>query len=198
MTENEFILYDRLEIIKSTVKKYGEDNFYLSFSGGKDSTLVHHLLDEALPNNKILRCFINTGIEYLDILKFVKDMALKDDRIIVYNAGINIRNMLETYGYPFKSKEHSHYVSIYQNSGETKSTKRYVLGGLNRSRFACPEILQYQFSPLNNLKISDKCCTKLKKQTAHRFERERENNSYLRCKNFRGRCTKPTQRLCGV
>ena len=33
--DNELLLFDRLEIIKTTIAKYGEDNFYLSFSGGK-------------------------------------------------------------------------------------------------------------------------------------------------------------------
>lgn len=67
MTENEFILQDRLGVIRDTINKYGEDNFYISFSGGKDSTVVHHLVDMALPGNKIPRVFANTGIEYIYI-----------------------------------------------------------------------------------------------------------------------------------
>ena len=73
MTENEFILQDRLGVIRDTINKYDEDNFYLSFSGGKDSTVVHHLLDMALPNNKIPRVFSNTGIEYNAIVEFVRE-----------------------------------------------------------------------------------------------------------------------------
>lgn len=73
MTENEFILADRLGVIRDTIAKYGEDNFYLSFSGGKDSTVVHHLLDMALPDNKIPRVFSNTGIEYNAIVEFVRE-----------------------------------------------------------------------------------------------------------------------------
>lgn len=61
---NETILFDRLEAIKTLVNQCGEDNFYLSFSGGKDSTVLHYLIDEALPENKILRVFCNTGVEY--------------------------------------------------------------------------------------------------------------------------------------
>ena len=38
-----------------------ENNAYISFSGGKDSTILHYLIDLALPNNKIPRVFINTG-----------------------------------------------------------------------------------------------------------------------------------------
>ena len=63
--DNELILFDRLEVIKSTNQKYDlENNAYISFSGGKDSTILHYLIDMALPNNRIPRVFINTGIEY--------------------------------------------------------------------------------------------------------------------------------------
>lgn len=71
---NDLVLFDRLEVIRNTINKYGEENFYISFSGGKDSTVLHYIIDEALPNNKIPRVYINTGIEYNDILKFVKQM----------------------------------------------------------------------------------------------------------------------------
>lgn len=36
MNDNELLLFDRLEKIKQVINQYGEDNFYLSFSGGKD------------------------------------------------------------------------------------------------------------------------------------------------------------------
>lgn len=68
MTENEFLLQDRISKIKSINEQYDlENNAYLSFSGGKDSTVLHYLLDEALPENKIPRLFLNTGIEYIYI-----------------------------------------------------------------------------------------------------------------------------------
>ena len=67
MTEEEFMLFDRIEKIKQIINKYGEENFYISFSGGKDSTVLHYLVDLALPGNKIPRVFINTGIEYIYI-----------------------------------------------------------------------------------------------------------------------------------
>ena len=37
--DNELTLFDRLNVIRDVVKKYGEDQFYISFSGGKDSTV---------------------------------------------------------------------------------------------------------------------------------------------------------------
>ena len=114
----ELILFDRLNAIKDTINKYGIDNFYLSFSGGKDSTILHHLIDMALPNNKIPRVFINTGIEYNDILDFTKNLSINDERFIILNPTIPIKPMLEKYGYPFKSKQHSHNLDIYRNNKE--------------------------------------------------------------------------------
>ena len=179
MTENKLVLFDRLEIIRKTIGKYGESNFYVSFSGGKDSTVLHYLIDEALPNNKIPRVYINTGIEYNDILKFVKEMQKSDERIQIVNSNVHIPSMLKQKGYPFKSKEHAHKLAIYQRAGMTKAIQRYV-DGLREddslSRFACPKALIYQFSNEFGLNVSDKCCDELKKKTAHRYEKKSGRN----------------------
>ena len=66
MTENEFLLADRIAKIKSTIEKYGEENFYISFSGGKDSTVLSALVDIALPGNTIPRVYANTGLEFVE------------------------------------------------------------------------------------------------------------------------------------
>ena len=72
--DNELLLVDRLDVIRKINDIYDlENNAYISFSGGKDSTILHYLIDMALPNNRIPRVFINTGIEYNDIVSFVKE-----------------------------------------------------------------------------------------------------------------------------
>ena len=87
MTENEFILNDRITKIKSINEMYDlENKSYISFSGGKDSTVLSYLIDEALPNNNIPRVFINTGIEYKATLEFVREMASKDNRFVIYTV----------------------------------------------------------------------------------------------------------------
>lgn len=174
MDDFELLLEDRLHTIREMNKKYDlENNAYLSFSGGKDSTLLHYLLDMALPNNKIPRVFINTGIEYLYITQFVKDLADEDDRFVLLKPTKPIKQVLETYGYPFKSKQHSHNVSIYQHSGETTTIQKY-LGkiGDKPTMFRCPKQLEYQFTKEFNIKCGDKCCYKLKKEPAHKWQEE--------------------------
>ena len=173
----ELLLFDRLNVIKDTINKYGEENFYLSFSGGKDSTILHYLIDMALPNNCIPRVFINTGIEYNDIVKFVKELASKDDRFVILKPTKPIKQVLEKYGYPFKSKEHSLYVSVYQNKGtESKTIQRYLNPSKNRESFGCPSILKYQFEKEFNIKISNQRCYKLKKEPVEKWA-EQNNKS---------------------
>ena len=172
MTENEFLLQDRLQKIQQIINKYGENNFYISFSGGKDSTVLHYLIDLALPNNKIPRVYANTGIELNMIRDFVYDMAKKDDRLVIIKPTTPIRQMLEKEGYPFKSKEHSHNVDIFQRNGWTKTTQRYLYPDNERTRYRCPKILRYQFENVNCLRISDKCCKRLKEDSLAKWSKE--------------------------
>lgn len=176
MTDYELLEIDRIAKIQSINKQYDlENNAYLSFSGGKDSTVLHYLLDLALPGNKIPRLFINTGIEYEYIVDFVKKLEQKDSRIQIVNSNVNIKKMLEIEGYPFKSKEHSLKIGEYQKSSRTKSVVRYKeMSG--KSRYGCPKCLLYQFDHNFSLKLSDKCCYRLKKDIATNFAKENKKH----------------------
>lgn len=169
----ELTLFDRVEHIKTTNRLYDlENNAYLSFSGGKDSTILHRLLDIALPNNRIPRVFINTGIEYQMIVDFVKGLASKDDRFIILQPSTPIKPMLEKVGYPFKSKEHSLYVEQYQKNGMSKTVQRYLNPSENRKDYGCPQLLKYQFTKDFQIKISNKCCFELKKKPIHEWQKQ--------------------------
>lgn len=165
----ELTLFDRLEVIRKTIKEIGEDNCYISFSGGKDSTMLSFLIDEALPGNNIPRVYINTGIEYNAIVAFVHKMMETDKRIVEIKPTLPIRKTLETYGYPFKSKEHSCLIS-HRNSN-APSIVAYFEGGGKRQTH-CPSILMYQYKEQLPFPISDKCCYKLKKEPVHKWEKE--------------------------
>lgn len=176
---NEFILYDRIKVIEQMQYHYNlNDNAYISFSGGKDSTVLHYLFDEALPNNTIPRVYCDTGIEYNDIKEFVYELSKNDDRFIILKPSQNVKATLEKHGYPFKSKEHSLKLSVYQNSGKTKTVIEYLNGTRIKdgqeieSKFKCPKILAYQFSADFKIKVSDKCCKKLKKEPFKSYENQ--------------------------
>lgn len=115
--DNEFILQDRIQKIQQIIGKYGEENFYIAFSGGKDSTVLSYLIDLAIPNNNIPRVYSNTGIDLNMVRDFVFNLAEKDSRINIIKPHVPIKKMLESEGYPFKSKDHSKLLYIYQRHG---------------------------------------------------------------------------------
>lgn len=174
--DNELLLFDRIQVIQQANKKYDlEHNAYLSFSGGKDSTILHYLLDKALPNNRIPRVFINTGIEYNDIVDFVKELAEKDDRFVIIAPNTPIKKTLDTYGYPFKSKEHSLRVQQFNKGTNSNYIKKYISGydkNGKPSKFVCPKCLKYQFEEIGKYNYSNLCCYKMKKEPAHNWAKE--------------------------
>lgn len=176
MNENEFMLEDRLIKIRQIITKYGEEKFFVSFSGGKDSTVLSWLIDRAIPSNNIPRVYCNTGIEYNDIVNFVSDMQKSDNRIIILKPKINIKSMLINEGYPFKSKQHSAVVNRYQRLGLCPSVKQYLGIREDKEKWSafktCPKKLEYQFTDDNNIKISDKCCQRMKKDVIHQYQKE--------------------------
>lgn len=174
-TEEEFLLIDRLQKIESIVKKYGENQFAISFSGGKDSTVLSALVDLALPGNTIPRVYVNTGIELNMIRDFVFDIAKRDHRFNVIQPQVPIKPMLDREGYPFKSKKHAHVVERYRRIGKCDSVKSYL--GENDKwplREQCPKKLKYQFTPefSKRLPVSDLCCVNMKEKPLTKWGKE--------------------------
>lgn len=93
---------------------------------------------------------------------YVKNLAEKDQRIIIFSSGVNIKEMLKKEGYPFKSKEYSQKVLEFRNGSRSDYLLKYFRmkeGGFN----PCPKKLLCQIQD-SKLKISHKCCYKLKKE----------------------------------
>lgn len=167
--DNVFLLQDRLQKIRQIINQYGEENFYISFSGGKDSTVLSHIIDMAFPDNKIPRVYANTGIELNMIRDFVYELQKTDDRIEIIKPSIPIKEMLERDGYPFKSKKHAKKLGTYQRHGMTKTTINYLNPSEDCKTFACPKLLRYQFTPEFKLKVDYKCCVNLKEKPLHEW-----------------------------
>lgn len=176
MNEYDFILQDRIAKIQAINNEYDlEHNAYISFSGGKDSVVVSKLIDLAIPNNKIPRVFINTGIEYIDMVKYVRERAKNDDRIIILNSGVKIKPTLEKVGYPFKSKEFSLRVQQFNKGSNANFIHKYLTGwDMNngkQSKFVCPKCLLYIFSEKGKYNYSDRCCYELKKKPSYNWSK---------------------------
>ena len=92
--------------IRDWVHEYGQDGVYVSFSGGKDSTVLLHLVRE-MYGDSIPAVYCNTGLEYPEITQFVKTF----DNVTIIKPKTNFFQVCEKYGFPLISKEVSECVS---------------------------------------------------------------------------------------
>ena len=90
--------------IREWVSEFGIDGVYVSFSGGKDSTVLLHIARQIYPDIKAV--FVDTGLEYPEIRQFVKGF----DNVDWIKPKMNFKQVIEKYGYPFISKEVSECV----------------------------------------------------------------------------------------
>lgn len=101
--------------IRQWVDEYGIDGVYVSFSGGKDSTVLLHIVRKIFPDIKAV--FVDTGLEYPEIRQFVSHF----ENVDCLKPKFTFRQVIEKYGYPFISKEVSECVD---------GAKRFLRGGV--------------------------------------------------------------------
>lgn len=155
-------------LIKEAVREFGLDKVYISYSGGKDSTVLSHIAKGLYPN--ILHLFANTTNEYPETLRHIKwEQEENHTNIIsiipkdVHGEIWTFKKVVEHYGYPMYSKRVSNAIRTYQHA-LTDQTRENSLKYIDRNF--------KKYSKYKELPISDKCCDKLKKEPLRRKAKE--------------------------
>lgn len=156
--------------IREWVRYWGEDQVTVSFSGGKDSTVLLHIVRSEFPNIKAVFC--DTGLEYPEIKEFVK----QTDNVEIVRPNKSFKQVITEYGYPVISKEQSACINEIRNSKSEKLRNRRLYGD-SKGRFKLSESWRYLLDA--PFKISDKCCYHLKKGPLFRFERKEKSHPII-------------------
>lgn len=161
--------------IREWVREYGTDGVYVSFSGGKDSTVLLHIVREMYPD--IEAVFVNTGLEYPEIQKFVKTF----DNVTILRPKMRFDEVIKKYGYPVISKEVSETVGCCQRScnaglsGSLVTTRWQRLRGEHVDKDGnVSKFNQAKWLPLVDVdfRISDRCCGVMKKAPAKKYAKQ--------------------------
>ena len=95
--------------------EYYNGNVAISFSGGKDSTVLMHIArNHWMCRYDIKGVYVDTGLEYPEIRQFVKTF----DNVEIIRPKMNFVEVIKKYGYPIISKEVS-MILYYARSGGT-------------------------------------------------------------------------------
>lgn len=147
--------------IEEWVRYHGEENCYISFSGGKDSTVLLHLVRSLYPN--IEAVYVDTGLEYPELKDFVKSKR----NITILRPRMSFKQVIETYGYPMVSKEQANYLDDIRTSTEKMKLRR--LNGDAKGRFKLSKKWHYLINA--PFKVSHRCCNVMKKEPIKNFEK---------------------------
>lgn len=168
---------------------------YVSFSGGKDSTVLADLAARVCKVNgyKLVLWFSDTGLEYPEIREHVKTFGgwlqnkykIEVETVIDFpkdrktGKRITFKDVILTKGYPIVSKEVSKVINDARSAIKKDNISSYALKQLNGDYINPYTGLK---SPYNKekwrflldapFKISNQCCDIMKKRTAHYFEKD--------------------------
>ena len=140
---------------------------YISLSGGKDSTVLCHLVRKLYPDTPAV--FIDTGLEYPEVKKF----ALSQENVIRLKPEMNFRKVIETYGYPLISKEVSQKIYEARSCPNGSAASRFDPNSEHNIKYNHRySMAKYKYLLDSDLMISHKCCHIMKKKPAKKFEKE--------------------------
>ena len=165
--------------IREWVNYFGTDGVYVSFSGGKDSTVLLHIVRE-MYGDKIPAVFCDTGLEYPEIRNFVKTF----DNVEWLKPKLTFKQVIEKYGYPFIGKEVSQQVWEVRTYGKDKAKRAYGKflpdSEYNKRYNGRYSVERYKFllsdeAPM----VSHKCCHIMKKSITKQYEKETGMTAFI-------------------
>ena len=156
-----------LQVIRHWYEAH-DGKVYVAFSGGKDSTVMLHLVRSLYPEVKAIFC--DTGLEYPELKAFVKQTPNTE----VIRPEMSFVQVVDKYGYAVVNKNVSMAISRYRNTTDPIQ-KEYRMYGTKNGQFigkagVIPE--KWRFLVNAPFKISGQCCDAMKKIPFHKYENE--------------------------
>lgn len=144
---------------------YWEGQVYLSFSGGKDSTVLRDLILHTPGVYDVPSVFCDTGLEYPEVRKFATEHA-----DVVIRPEIRFDEVVKKYGYPVVGKEVARTI-YYAKKGSHWALMR--LQGLDPKGQPSPwkeRFIKWAFLKDAPFAVSDQCCDVMKKAPFRKYE----------------------------
>lgn len=158
-------LHQKISISKRRIREWYEHwdgKVYVAFSGGKDSTVLLHLVRDIYPD--VEGVFCDTGLEFPEIKDFVKSIP----NIKIIKPIMNFKKVIDKYGYPVISKEQAKYIYEWRNAKETSKLKTIRWNGKNGG-FCISN--KWRKLALSDIPISHMCCNIMKKKPFRKYEK---------------------------
>lgn len=158
------------------------DNLYISFSGGKDSTVLVDIIHNKLGYKDIPLVFVDVPTQYPQLKDFVQSNY---DNVTIIKPSISFIEVCKKYGFPLVSKEVSLCVSgakLYIQNKKNKSLYDRVVGnGCYSNNGKRKDYSLVKYKPLLNapFDVSHECCNVMKKKPIKEYERNTGRKAFV-------------------
>lgn len=159
--------------LESKFKKINPKEYYLSYSGGKDSHFLYWFIKEYLHDTDIEIVGVNTFMEHHEILQRIKKNC---DRVLI--PKMKPFEIKEKYGIPCFSKQQDYFIEYFQNGSTAPSILARFYGTSRSWHNVSKKAREYVLSGKAH-KISPKCCKYLKKEPFKNYEKETGKKAIL-------------------
>ena len=160
----------KIELTKRRIREFYEHfdgQVYVSFSGGKDSTVLLDIVRSLYPN--VLAVFVDTGLEYPEVRQFVKSM----ENVKILRPKTPFHQVIEKYGYPVISKEVAGVIEDNRKNLNGYTAKKFDSNSEYVKKYGSRyDLSKWKFLLESDIKISNKCCKIMKKEPSFKFEKE--------------------------
>jgi len=171
----------KIQVTKTRIiewHQYYKGNVYVSFSGGKDSTVLLDLVRRIYPD--VPAVFVDTGLEYPEIRDFVKSKEnvewlhpQKYDRKTKQYKRYTFKEVLKDYGYPIISKEVSDAVYCARSKPDGHRAKKFDPNSDYCLKYGKRfDLSKWKFLLDSDIPISHMCCNVMKKEPVKKYEKE--------------------------
>ena len=145
--------------IRAWVNEYGEDGVYVSFSGGKDSTVLLDIVRNRMGYKDIPAVFVDVPTQFPELKEFVNTF----DNVEIIRPSISFMQVCEKYGFPLISKEVAEcvygakkYLTELQREVESVQTDRQTDRQTDSCRIDTSTINYVELANILNKRLQEK------------------------------------------
>lgn len=159
-------LHKKIDAAKQVITKAYEannGNLFLSFSGGKDSSVLKHIVQQLYPDIRVV--FSNTTNEHSEVLAYVKQFP----EVETVLPKMSFTQVLKKTGFPLISKENSQKIYEVKNT-QSRTLRKNRLNGDRKGNGKLSS--RWRFIAEQDFDLSASCCKILKKDPLEKFSKE--------------------------